>query len=76
MSQNHSLRKSQLVNIHGPGAIVDLGAESYVVCGVERWQNKAFVRCDVARRTGDLRGRKVMRLRDCGGKAGVSGVHQ
>lgn len=75
MSQNHSLRKSQLVNIHGPGAIVDLGAESYVVCGVERWLKKAFERCDLARLTRHLRGRKLMKPRDFDWNTEVPGVN-
>ncbi len=32
-----NLRRGQLASIHGPGAMVDIGDESFVVCGLELW---------------------------------------
>ncbi len=49
MSKNRSLRRGQLVSVHGPGSIVDIGDESFVVCGIERWREDRFDPCNLPR---------------------------
>ncbi len=36
-----NLRRGQLASIHGPGAMVDVGDESFVVCGLELWSESS-----------------------------------
>ena len=49
MSKNRSLRRGQLVSVHGPGSIVDIGDESFVVCGIEKWIEHRFRECNLPR---------------------------
>lgn len=36
-----NLRRGQLASIHGPGSMVDIGDESFVVCGLELWSESS-----------------------------------
>jgi hypothetical protein len=49
MKIQRTLRRSQVVNIHGPGAIVDIGDESFTVCGIESWNYGGTKDCPLPR---------------------------
>ena len=43
------LRKGQLIGIHGPGAIADIGNESFVVTSIDQWRRDGMVPCNLVR---------------------------
>ena len=47
--KGRELRRSQLISVHGPGAIVDVSGESFVVCGIENWHAQGLEPCDLNR---------------------------
>ena len=46
---SHGMRKGQTVSTAGPGAIVDLGDESFVVMSIDSWRYKHMASCDLPR---------------------------
>ena len=46
---SRGIRKGQTVSTAGPGAIVDLGDESFVVMSIDTWRYKHMVPCDLPR---------------------------
>jgi len=57
------LRSSQLVGVNGPGAIVDIGDESFVVCDLDEWwrEETAFATVEVNCLKPYLNGRELRR---------------
>ncbi len=60
MSDQRSLRKNQVVMVHGPGSIVDIGGESFVVCGIEKWRRNCLEECSLPRLAQRLRARQLL----------------
>jgi len=46
---SRGIRKGQTVSTAGPGAIVDLGDESFVVMSIDTWRYEHMVPCDLPR---------------------------
>ena len=46
---SRGIRKGQTVSTAGPGAIVDLGDESFVVMSIDTWRYNHMVACDLPR---------------------------
>ena len=46
---SRGLRKGQLIGVHGPGAIADIGGESFVVASIDRWRRDGMAPCDLLR---------------------------
>ena len=51
---SRGIRKGQVVSTAGPGAIVDLGDESFVVMTIDNWRYKNMVPCDLPRLAGRM----------------------
>lgn len=46
---SRGLRKGQLIGVHGPGAIADIGDESFVVTSIDKWRRDGMSPCDLMR---------------------------
>jgi len=46
---SHGLRKGQLISVHGPGAIADIGDESFVVTTIDKWRFDGTSPCELPR---------------------------
>lgn len=46
---SRGIRKGQIIGVHGPGAIADIGDESFAVTSIEQWRHAGMCPCDLPR---------------------------
>jgi len=53
-SYARELRRSQIMSVYGPGAIVDISGESFVVCSIDTWRREGMELCNLKRLSDQL----------------------